>query len=99
MARTNVQIGGCCPIAALHSGPGVPLESSFTSVGPAQERQEGALGPYLRAIRAHRLLVAVITLVAVGAAGAWLAARSPTYQATAEILITPLPQGDPTLQG
>jgi Mrp family chromosome partitioning ATPase/capsular polysaccharide biosynthesis protein len=41
----------------------------------------------------------IITLVAVGAAGAWLAERSASYQATAEILITPLPQGDPTLQG
>jgi Mrp family chromosome partitioning ATPase/capsular polysaccharide biosynthesis protein len=43
--------------------------------------------------------VVVITLLAVGAAGAWLTARSPSYQATADILITPLPQGDPALQG
>ncbi|HEV3229147.1 MAG TPA: P-loop NTPase [Solirubrobacteraceae bacterium] len=45
------------------------------------------------------MLVVAITLLTVAAAGAWLASRSSTYQATAEILITPLPQDYPPLQG
>ena len=40
-----------------------------------------------------------ITLLTVAAAGAWLAKRATTYDATAQILITPLAQGDPIYQG
>lgn len=60
---------------------------------------EGALGPYLRAIRAHRLVVGLIILVALGGAIAYLATRSPTYEAKAEILVSPLPQDDTTFLG
>jgi Mrp family chromosome partitioning ATPase/capsular polysaccharide biosynthesis protein len=61
---------------------------------------EPALGPYLRAIRAHKLLVAVVTIGLVGLAVAWLAfARTPTYEATANLLVTPLPQDDTTFRG
>ena len=62
-------------------------------------RSEGALGPYLRAIRKHRLLVVAITAVTVLAAGAWLYVRAPSYEATAEILVSPLPQSDTTFLG
>ena len=55
---------------------------------------EGALGPYLRAIRSHRLLVVVVTLVAIAASIAWTTLRPPSYQATANILLTPLAQED-----
>ena len=65
----------------------------------ARARPEGALGPYLRAIRARRLLVALITVTVVGAAVAWLALRTPDYEATAQLLVTPLPQDDPTFLG
>ena len=65
----------------------------------APSRSEGALGPYLRAIRAHRLLVAAITLLTVLAALAWLAQRTPEYEAQAEILINPVPQDDTTFLG
>src|SRR4051794_6802953 len=61
---------------------------------------EPALGPYLRAIRAHRLLVAFTTLGLVLLAVAWLAGvRTPSYQATANLLVTPLPQDDTTFRG
>ena len=60
---------------------------------------EGALGPYLRAIRAHRLLVIAVMLAAVGAAIAWTALRPADYQATANILLTPLAQEDTQFQG
>jgi Mrp family chromosome partitioning ATPase/capsular polysaccharide biosynthesis protein len=66
--------------------------------GPAAG-QEGALRPYLRAINAHRVLVALCTLAALVGCLAWLAQRDPQYEATAEILVTPLPQGDVDFQG
>lgn len=44
--------------------------------------------PYLRAIRAHRLLVAAVVIVAVVSAGAWHKSRTPKYKATAQILVT-----------
>ena len=45
-------------------------------------------------LRTYRNLLVVFV-----ACGLWLAQRSPTYEATAEILVTPLPQDDPTFQG
>jgi Mrp family chromosome partitioning ATPase/capsular polysaccharide biosynthesis protein len=61
---------------------------------------EGALRPYLRAINAHRVLVALCTLAALVGCVAWLSQRTPQYEATAEILVIPLPQGsDDPYQG
>jgi tyrosine-protein kinase len=61
---------------------------------------EPALGPYLRAIRAHRPLVVLTTLAFVAAAILWLSfARTPTYEATANLLVTPLPQDDQIFRG
>src|SRR5215213_3563565 len=54
---------------------------------------EGALRPYLRAINAHRVLVALCTLAALVGCLAWLSQRTTNYEATAEILVTPLPSG------
>ncbi|MDP8943938.1 MAG: hypothetical protein M3N16_07450 [Actinomycetota bacterium] len=65
----------------------------------SRARPEGALGPYLRALSARRLLVALITLTVVGAAVAWLAVRAPVYEAEAQLLVTPIPQDDPTFLG
>src|ERR687887_307389 len=59
----------------------------------------GALRPYLRAIREHLLLVALVVLVALGAGIAFVTLRSPRYEATAELLISPLPQDDTTFRG
>ncbi|MEA2130764.1 MAG: hypothetical protein QOJ85_3655, partial [Solirubrobacteraceae bacterium] len=58
-----------------------------------------SLGPYLRAIRSRALVFVLVTLAAVGAAAALVATRSPTYQATAELLVTPLQQDDRTFLG
>jgi len=65
----------------------------------AATRPEGALGPYLRAIRAHGLLVIAITALTVAASCVWLLSRSDTYEATAQLLVTPLPQDDTTFIG
>jgi Mrp family chromosome partitioning ATPase len=57
------------------------------------------MGPYLRAITSHKLVVALIVLVALGSAAAYLSQRGRTYSASAEILVTPLPQSDTSYQG
>jgi capsular exopolysaccharide synthesis family protein len=66
---------------------------------PAAPEAEGALGPYLRALAGHRTLVVFVTLAAVAASVAWLSARMPAYEATAQLLVTPLPQDDRTFLG
>jgi capsular exopolysaccharide synthesis family protein len=63
------------------------------------ERTEGALVPLLRAIRSHLVLMTVVILAAVSGSVAWLMLRSPDYEATASILVTPLPPEDPTFLG
>ena len=60
---------------------------------------EGATGPLLRAVRAHRLLVALTTIACLVGALAYLALREPTYEATATVLVNPLPQDDQTFLG
>ena len=75
-----------------------PLNSA-PDISASNRPAEGALGPYLRAIRAHRMLVIVVTLAAIGASIAWIALRPPTYEATANILVTPLAQEDQTFLG
>jgi uncharacterized protein involved in exopolysaccharide biosynthesis len=61
--------------------------------------QEGAAGPYLRAILGHKWIVLGIAALTVGAAVAWLAVRETEYEATGEILVTPLPQDEPAFLG
>jgi capsular exopolysaccharide synthesis family protein len=58
-----------------------------------------ALGPYVRAIRSRALVFVLVTLAALGAAAMLLATRSPTYESTAELLVTPLQQDDRTFLG
>jgi Mrp family chromosome partitioning ATPase/capsular polysaccharide biosynthesis protein len=58
-----------------------------------------ALGPYLHAFRARRLLVIIVVLVVVVAAGAWTQLHGRTYQTTARLLVNPLPQTDTTFLG
>ncbi len=75
-----------------------PLNSAHDISAPHRPA-EGALGPYIRAIRSHRVLVLLVTLAAIAAAVAWTALRSPTYTATAEMLVTPVAQDDQTFLG
>jgi len=69
------------------------------SEAPPPHHDEGALAAYLRAIRAHPVVVVAITLATIGASALFLAARSSTYEATAELLVSPLPQDDQTFRG
>jgi capsular exopolysaccharide synthesis family protein len=47
----------------------------------------------------HRLLVVVVTATTLCAAIVWLAARTPQYQATAQILVSPLAQDNVSFLG
>jgi capsular polysaccharide biosynthesis protein len=60
---------------------------------------QGALGPYLRAMSRHRLLVAAVTMAAVVGALLWLAVREPRYEASANLLVAPLPFGEDPYAG
>ena len=70
---------------------------TVSSAGP--DESASAFGPYLRAIRSRALVVALITLAAVGVAAVLLATRSPSYKSTAQLLVSPLPQDDSTFLG
>jgi Mrp family chromosome partitioning ATPase/capsular polysaccharide biosynthesis protein len=61
--------------------------------------REGALPAYLAAIRAHPLIVVLVTLTTVAASVAFLLLRSPSYEATADILVNPLPPEDQVFLG
>ena len=65
----------------------------------AEPEPRGALASYLRAVRAHRLFVAVVVFATVGASLISLARRTPEYKSTAQLLINPLPQTDDALLG
>ncbi|MGZ4187897.1 MAG: P-loop NTPase [Solirubrobacteraceae bacterium] len=75
---------------------------AFDSVGRDGERlasAEQAIGPYLRAIRRHWILVTVITLLAGLIAGITATRGGKTYQATSSILVSPLPEGQSSTLG
>src|SRR3954451_5639708 len=58
-----------------------------------------ALGPYLRAVRRRPLVVIAAALLALVAAGLWLAGRESRYEATARLVVNPVPQTDTTFLG
>ncbi len=64
-----------------------------------QGEQPATSMTFLSAIRAHRVVVLVITLAAVFASLVFLIARSPDYEATAELLVQPIPADDQTFLG
>lgn len=70
----------------------------MTTIPPGSDAG-AALGPYVRAIRSHALVFVLVTLAALGGAATLLAMRTPTYESTAELLVTPLQQDDRTFIG
>jgi Mrp family chromosome partitioning ATPase/capsular polysaccharide biosynthesis protein len=66
---------------------------------PAPDSPGGAFVSYLRAIRSRPLLILAITLTMVGASAAWLLLKDPVYRAEAQILVSPLPEDDPSFVG
>src|SRR4051812_14458038 len=71
----------------------------FTPSPAPPERAEGALQPYLRALRARWPLVLLVTLAALAGSVAWLTLRNPDYKATAHMLVAPVPDTDATFEG
>jgi Mrp family chromosome partitioning ATPase/capsular polysaccharide biosynthesis protein len=59
----------------------------------------GALAPYARAVRAHWVLAVCVFGAVVLGALLWLAFRPASYDARAQLLVTPLPQDDTTFLG
>jgi Mrp family chromosome partitioning ATPase/capsular polysaccharide biosynthesis protein len=73
-------------------------QMTFDSAGslPAPTSSpEQALGPYFRAVRRNWLLVAAITLLTGVVAAATVLRSTPTYQASAKVLVSPRAQSDP----
>lgn len=62
-------------------------------------RPEGALGPYVRALKARPWVLLLTVVLAVGAAVALLSVKTDEYEASAQLQVVPLPQGDTTLLG
>jgi len=60
---------------------------------------EQAVGPYLRAVQRHWRLVALVTVIAGLVAGFTVYRISQTFQASASVLINPVPAGDSTFLG
>jgi Mrp family chromosome partitioning ATPase len=80
------------PRRPLYTGPRTPVASSMPSLSP--KRDEGAFAPYTRAVRRHPWLVAGITVLGLLVALGWVAKRQVQYQATAQILVTPVSTTD-----
>ena len=60
---------------------------------------EQAIGPYLRAVKRYWVLVVLVGVLAAAMAAITVARAGKTYQATASVLVTPLPQGSSELPG
>jgi Mrp family chromosome partitioning ATPase len=60
---------------------------------------EFSLSAYLRAVRSHWLVFVLVILATVGAAVAWTMARPTGYEASARILVSPVPADDRTFVG
>ncbi|MBV9309685.1 MAG: P-loop NTPase, partial [Solirubrobacterales bacterium] len=66
---------------------------------PQDEIEDGALAVYTRALRSHKKWVFAVFVIVLAAAIGFALGRTPTYNATAQIQINPLPQTDTTLLG
>lgn len=63
------------------------------------DRDEGALAPYLRALRRSALVAALAFVGVFVITVAWSQLRHRNYKATANLLVTPLPQDDTVFLG
>ena len=75
-----------------------PQPASYDSGSSGITTQE-AVGPYLRAVRRHWRFVVLVVVLTGAVAAATVLRTSPSYQASASVLVTPLPQGDPAWIG
>ena len=74
-----------------------PLQADgLEQTGDPSER---AFGPYVQAVRRHWVVVVSVAVLALIVAGITVARTSGSYDATASILVTPLPEGDASFVG
>jgi len=59
----------------------------------------GAMETYRRGLRANRLLVVLCVVGVMAGSCGWLSAREPRYEATAQLLVSPVPADDPNFLG
>jgi Mrp family chromosome partitioning ATPase len=83
----------------MHRERGVYGESGTDAFSSPYRAVESALGAYLRAIKAHWLVFALVVLVSLGAAVAALNLAPQKYEAHARVLVSPVPPDDPTFVG
>jgi tyrosine-protein kinase len=89
---------------ALRAVPDAAAPPQPVAAAPAADQAPPASGKGVRelfvpAIRAHRRLIMAVVAVALVGSVIGLVLRSPTYEGTATILVTPLPRTDTTLEG
>jgi capsular exopolysaccharide synthesis family protein len=72
-------------------------ESRPSWLKPSVERH--ALGQYLATLRKQAWVVVIAVLATTGAAAAYVATAEETYEAEADVLVTPVPSGDTLLRG
>jgi tyrosine-protein kinase len=63
------------------------------------ETERKGLARYLGALRDHWLLIVVLVVVAVAGAAAYAESATPRYDAEADVLVTPIADGDTTFIG
>ncbi len=78
---------------------GAPPSAALPPAQPVAPAQQGALGPYLRAVVSYPLIVGLIMLITLAGSIAWLSHRATNYQATANILFTVVPSDNEGANG
>lgn len=77
--------------------------SAYSNVSTPEAGSDGggkeAVGPYLRAVRRHWVVVLAVTLLTAAVATATVVHSGHTYSASASVLISPLPDTDPAWIG
>lgn len=82
-------------LAILTYGRADPVSDDLFS--PREQRRGAVL--YLQAVRAHWLLILLMVVVATVAAYAFVTTAEERYEASADLVLSPLPGGDDTFQG
>lgn len=73
--------------------------SSPAPTGATDASPVVALNAFLLAMARHRLAFGAVVVCCLLGGGLWLAQRTPTYESSAAILVSPIPAGDESLVG
>lgn len=74
------------------------MSPAFAPPSPFEPADTGRAGrSVVASVRAHPVLIALVTVVAVLAGVAWSSTREATYEASAQVLVTPIPEGERSL--